>query len=120
MKIPFTCFYALVQAAGIKTVRIKAGRLRAPATDCFLEVREFAVWKKNLFWDFVTKSSPAWYQAVIPVCDPFLTVPIGSVVSAVHVILPPDLASCRKVRAILNRSRHDRNSMFQSCLIFLT
>lgn len=50
MKIPFTCFYALVQAAGIKTVRIKAGRLRAPATDCFLEVREFAVWKKNLFW----------------------------------------------------------------------
>lgn len=50
MKIPFTCFYALVQAAGIKTVRIKAGRLRAPATDCFLEVREFAVWKRTSFW----------------------------------------------------------------------
>lgn len=67
-------FYALVQAAGIKTVRIKAGRLRAPATDCFLEVREFAVWKKNLFLDFGTKSSPARYQTVIPVCNPFLTV----------------------------------------------
>lgn len=67
-------FYALVQAAGIKTVCIKAGRLRAPATDCFLEVREFAVWKKNLFLDFGTKSSPARYQTVIPVCNPFLTV----------------------------------------------
>lgn len=55
-------------------VRIKAGRLRAPATDCFLEVREFAVWKKNLFLDFGTKLSPARYQTVIPVCNPFLTV----------------------------------------------
>ena len=45
-------FYALVQAAGIKAVRIKAGRLRAPAT----------------------KLSPARYQTVIPVCNPFLTV----------------------------------------------
>ncbi|EDV01786.1 hypothetical protein BACCOP_01198 [Phocaeicola coprocola DSM 17136] len=34
--------------------------------------------------------------------------------------MPPDLASCRKVRAILNRSGHDRNSLFQSCLIFFT
>lgn len=49
MKIPFTCFYALVQAAGIKTVRIKAGRcVRQPQTVfrgegvCRLE--------KNLFW----------------------------------------------------------------------
>ena len=30
--------------------------------------------KKNLFLDFGTKSSPARYQTVIPVCNPFLTV----------------------------------------------
>ena len=29
-------FYALVPYAGIKTVRIRPGRFRAPATDCFL------------------------------------------------------------------------------------
>lgn len=73
MKIPFTCFYALVQAAGIKTVRIKAGRcVRQPQT--VFRGEGVAVWKKNLFLDFGTKSSPARYQTVIPVCNPFLTV----------------------------------------------
>ena len=73
----------------VKAAIHKAGRFRAPATGCFFEVREFAVWKKeNLFGDFGTKSSPARYQTAIPVCNPFLTGPVGSVVSAVPVILP--------------------------------